>query len=285
MTKIIDIMKIYLDHVKIYKTVGTYKYYIKMYVSLTKALEALNIEYTEQIDDNFMNTLTNYYKTKTTKKNSKINDTISALITAFKFSNIQYPKRYKLRDDTESFTALSIDDIKDMFMYLNSIDIHESNKLTWKIVVYLFIETGIRLSELLDIRTENIDLKNRIIKLDHTKNGYKRYVFYDVLSEPLIKKVYDARHDKLIWNHLQNKPMTKISIWHFFSKMNKELKFNQSIHPHRLRKTFATQLLKKGCPLTTISKILGHRDIKQTMIYLQIDNRMLNDDYRTYYPY
>jgi site-specific recombinase XerD len=52
-----------------------------------------------------------------------------------------------------------------------------------------------------------------------------------------------------------------------------------------LRKTFATRLLKKGCPLTSIQKYLGHNDIKMTMIYLDIDIQMLDSDYNNYYPY
>ena len=57
------------------------------------------------------------------------------------------------------------------------------------------------------------------------------------------------------------------------------------IHCHRLRKTFATKLLKMGCPITTIQKLLGHTDIKMTMIYLEIDNTMLEMHYNEYYPY
>lgn len=72
---------------------------------------------------------------------------------------------------------------------------------------------------------------------------------------------------------------------HFFDKLNEYTKPIERIHPHRLRKTFATKLLRNGCPLTTISKLLGHKDIRQTMKYLQIDQVMLERDYNHFYPY
>ena len=72
----------------------------------------------------------------------------------------------------------------------------------------------------------------------------------------------------------------------FFDKIESYLKLNENrIHAHRLRKTFATRLLKKGCPVTTIQKLLGHTDIKMTMIYLDIDNTMIENDYFNFYPY
>jgi len=80
--------------------------------------------------------------------------------------------------------------------------------------------------------------------------------------------------------------LTAKSLEVFFEKVNINLKLGSgNIHPHRLRKTFATQLLKMGCPLPTIQRLLGHSDIKMTMIYLDIDMLLINKDYSIYYPY
>jgi site-specific recombinase XerD len=151
--------------------------------------------------------------------------------------------------------------------------------------IYLLLDTGIRFNELLNIKTKNVDITSRKILLDETKNGKKRMVSYGVLTESLIARIYNKKHVYLLWNSIQNMPLQRRSLEHFFDKMNQKLKLSQNVHAHRLRKTFATRLLKMGCPLTTIQKLLGHKSITQTMIYLEIDNEMIDKDYRAFYPY
>jgi integrase len=222
---------------------------------------------------------------KTTKKHSKINDAISCVITAFNYSDLKYPKRYKLRDDTESFRALTEEEFNQMMNYVSKLDLKQSNNLSWSLAICLFLDTGVRLSELLDLRFKNVDLDNDIILLEHTKNGKKRYAFFDTLSKDLLIKAKRKKHEHVLWNYDKNKPIDKYSLEHFFNKLNRNVDSPYRIHAHRLRKTFATKLLRNGCPLTTISKLLGHQDIRQTMIYLEIDQVMLNKDYREFYPY
>ena len=275
----------YLDHVNRYRSKGTYLYYRKSFKLIESSLYELGYYDLDDIDDLIFEELTDFLLKVTNKKNSKINDTISCLITLLNFFEVQHPKRYKLKDDTDNFKALTNQEVIILFKYLNNLDLKESNNLSWVLAIYLFLETGVRLSELLDISTRNINTEYRTILLDHTKNGYKRYVFYDDLSDTLIKKRLKMHKEKLIWNDLQNCPMTEISLRHFIDKLNKQLQFKENMHPHKLRKTFATQLLRNGCPITTISKLLGHRDIRQTMIYLQIDEMMLLEDYQKFYPY
>ena len=135
------------------------------------------------------------------------------------------------------------------------------------------------------LKNHNIDFDQKVIHLDTTKT-HKRTVKFGQLSYSLMKVLYDSKNDYLMWNRLQDKPMTAKSLEVFFIKVNNALKLSSgNIHPHRLRKTFATQLLKMGCPLPTIQRLLGHSDIKMTMIYLDIDMFLINQDYSLYYPY
>lgn len=275
----------YLTHVKKYRAHGTYLYYRKNFKVIKPIIHELQYKEEGDIDNLFFENIIDYFLSKTTKKNSKINDAISCIITAFNYNNIKYPKRYKLKDDTESFRALSEDEFNQMLNYIKSLDINKSNNLSWSLAVCLFLDTGVRLSELLDLRFKNVDLDHDIILLDHTKNGKKRYAFFDTLSKDLLIKAKKKNHEHVLWNYDKNKPIDKYSLEHFFNKINRHVDSPYRIHAHRLRKTFATKLLRKGCPLTTISKLLGHQDIRQTMIYLEIDQVMLNKDYREFYPY
>lgn len=51
------------------------------------------------------------------------------------------------------------------------------------------------------------------------------------------------------------------------------------------RKTFATELSKNGCPVTTIMKLLGHTTIEMTMVYLEINDDKISKDYKKYMPH
>ena len=101
-----------------------------------------------------------------------------------------------------------------------------------------------------------------------------------------IKLVLKKKPPYLIWNYAKNERLNRNSIFYFMDKVDENIETDGfKIHCHRLRKTFATKLLKIGCTVTTIQKLLGHIDIKMTMIYLEIDNTMLEDHYNKFYPY
>lgn len=275
----------YLLHVKKYRAKGTYSYYRKNFNVLEPILSKLHYKKTDQIDNLFFENLIDYFLSNTTKKNSKINSMMSCIITAFNFSNIIYPRRYKLKDDTESFTALSETELQRVFKYLNSLNLSQSNNLAWSLAICLFLDTGVRRAELIDMKFINVDWDHNVILLDHTKNGKKRYVFFNQLSYKLLRMAKEKNTKYIVWNYDKNKKIDRYSLEHFFDKLNRVVKPDRRIHPHRLRKTFATKMLRCGCPVTSISKLLGHSDIRQTMVYLQIDQVMLEKDYKEFYPY
>ena len=79
----------------------------------------------------------------------------------------------KLPDDTVNFRPLSEDILQRVLLYLETLDYNESNNLSWRLSIYLMLDTGVRMNELLNINSENIDLISNSIILDTTKNGKK----------------------------------------------------------------------------------------------------------------
>lgn len=276
----------YLERTKLYRSNGTYQYYLKTSKSILKALDYLKLESTSQLKKNTQMDLVRYFKTQTIKKNSQINADISFFYTVINFTaEHQMAKFEKLPDDTTGFRAINDKVLKKLVNYLKKLDINDSNYLSWTLATYLMLETGVRINEVLNIKSKNVDLISNSIILDATKNGKKRVVFFDRLSINLVKVALSHNKEYLIWNHNKDTQMNRHTIYYFFNQVNKDCNFNPRIHPHRLRKTFATNLLKAGCPLTTIQKLLGHSDIKMTMKYLEIDSAMIEKDYFDFYPY
>lgn len=277
----------YLERTYIYRSTGTYQYYVKVSRSILKALNHLNIKYIHELNSSTQTDIVLYYKNHTKKKNSQINADISFLYTVLNYNNIEHnlTKFEKLPDDTTSFRAVNDESLKNLVSYLNSLDIKESNNLSWVLSIFLFLETGVRMQELLNIKTINVDLETKSIILDETKNKKKRVVFFDVLSEKLIKEAIKKDNEYLIWNYNKNVKMNRAALFYFFNKIDANIQSDSKITAHRLRKTFATRLLKAGCPITTIQKLLGHTNIRMTMKYLEIDAAMIEKDYFTFYPY
>lgn len=285
--QLVKLINDYLNHAKLFKRKGTYDYYVKTSRALIKAFRYLEYETVNDLNQNTLVDLINYYKNQTPKKNNQINKDISFLYTVLRFHKVKHKMRdfEKLPNDRTSFRPLS-DELLDKFLlYLKTLDINESNNLSWVLSMYLMLDTGVRMNELLNIKTKNIDLPSRTIILDTTKNGTQRIVFFNTLSYDLLVKAVKNNKEYIIWNYNKNEPMNRVAIFYFMNKVFKNVDSQTKIHAHRLRKTFATKLLKMGCPVTTIQKLLGHKDIKMTMIYLEIDNTMLSDHYFNFYPY
>lgn len=277
----------YLDMVKIYRTKGTYDYYKKVSRSIIRALEYNKIIFLKDLNENSQTKIVLYFLNITKKKNSQINADISFLYTVLRFSKLEHSLTpfIKLKDDTTPFRVIDDITLKEMVKWIRTLDISLSNNLTWSLTIFLMLETGVRMNELLNIKSDNIDLTTNTIILEETKNGLRRVVFFDSLSRDLIIKSLANKKEYLIWNYSKNTRMTRAGLFYFFNLIDKELKPNIKITSHRLRKTFATRLLKNGCNITTIQKLLGHGDIKMTMKYLEVDKYMIEEDYYRHYPY
>lgn len=285
---IMDLIRDYLTHVQLYKRNGTYDYYKKISRSIEKALRHCKLENTSDLKKNSIDQIVIYFKNHTVKKNSQINADIGFLYTVLRYYDVktEIPSFTKLPDDTTSFKALNDVVLDQLLLYLKTLDTNESNYLSWRLAIYLMLDTGVRMNELLNIKTRNVDIYSRSIILETTKSGKKRVVFFNDLSYDHIIKSLKKNTEYLIWNHVKNERMNRTSIFYFMNKIADALgNRDNKIHCHRLRKTFATRLLKKGCPLTTIQKLLGHSDIKMTMVYLEIDDVMIEKDYFKFYPY
>jgi len=281
-----EVFNKHLDFVRKYRAPGTLKYYRKNHALISKALDGIGYKSTEQIDAFMFDKLVDYLMTNTDKKNSKINDALSAFRTALNRQKIELPYQSKLRDDTEPFIELSEEDTRLLLRYIKSLDLKKSNNLSWALAILLFLDTGVRLSELLDLEYRKVDFNNRMILLSHTKNGKKRYTYFGALSVDLLMEARKHKKPYVMWNYLKDERLNKRSLEHFFDKINRDLNLtgNERIHPHRLRKTFAMGMLMHGCPVTTLSVLLGHSDIRQTMNYLRIHSLMAKSDYEKYYP-
>ena len=160
-----------------------------------------------------------------------------------------------------------------------------------KTIIEVLYGTGIRVSELIELRLSNIFFKENILKVTG-KGNKERFVPLGKIALLEIKKYLNDR-DKLKINskfsdilflNRYGRQLTRSMIFKVINDSSKNAEIDKKISPHTLRHSYATHLLKNGADLRTIQLILGHESITTTEIYTHLDTFHLEDVLKKYHP-
>ena len=143
--------------------------------------------------------------------------------------------------------------------------------------------TGLRCAELTHLKVSDVDSKRMVIRVQGGKWRKDRDVMLSPkLLEELRKHWHRLRRKPSDWLfpgnrwHTANHPIDTKTVWHACDGAAKRADLKKAVHPHTLRHCFATHLLEAGADLHTIQILLGHRDLKETTIYLHLSERHLH---------
>lgn len=262
----------YLEHSKLTKKIGSYEYDKSKIYHFKKWLDS-NKRFTEleQID---IGTINDYlFHLKKTCVNNTINKHLKVLKLFYKTIDYEFEELQSIKNLKErkvSFEMIDFELLQPMKEYVLSLDDDFGNNLLYKAIFCLLVDTGARISEILAIEKSNINMKHHSILLKETKNSDERYVFFtDGLSGLIIKKIL-AKNTKgkyLLHDYIKNTNATYGQAKYFISNQLKNQFDLQKLHPHMFRHTVATYWLEHGADIHFVQKILGHRNIKSTLIY------------------
>lgn len=152
--------------------------------------------------------------------------------------------------------------------------------------------TGMRVSELVDLKLNNIDLENNLIRIMGKGSKERISPISDIATKYL--KIYIEEYRNIF---LKNKDTEYVFINNFGNKISRQGFFKnlkqistiqgikKNISPHTLRHSYATHLLKNGADLRIIQELLGHSDICTTEIYTQVINEKVKLDYENHPHY
>lgn len=159
-----------------------------------------------------------------------------------------------------------------------------------KTILELLYSSGIRISELVNIKTPNYDSEECLIRIMGKGSkerivplgDYAVNIMNDYMNNyrPLINK----KHTDYVFINNRGDKISRQFIFKVIKKEALKKGIKKDISPHTLRHTFATHLLKNGADLRIIQELLGHENISATQIYTHVTNNKLKSDYETYFP-
>ena len=283
---------VYLNVVKnySYNTISAYKHDLKDFLKYLqkKNLDLKNLN--PQVIDEYLKTLKTlgYTPFSIARKLSSLKSFFRYLIREKKFSLefIEILETPKLPFRLPK--VLSLEEIEKL---LSAPDTTTPLGFRDKTMLELLYATGLRVSELVNIKLENINLelglvrvlgkgmKERIVPVgDYALMYLKEYL--EKIRPKLVKPV----SKNYVFLNRQGKPLTRQRFWQIIKTYAKQVGLEDKASPHIIRHSFATHLLQGGADLRSLQLMLGHSSLNTTQIYTHLDIQNLKNIYEKYHP-
>lgn len=180
---------------------------------------------------------------------------------------------------------------KDINLLLN-IELNDKFDYRNKAMIEVLYATGLRISELVNLKINNINFdqdyiktlgkgsKERIVPIGEYAKYYLKIYLYTYRNDFLRNK-----ESEYVFISNQGKKMTRQTFFILLKKLAKKQGIKTDFSPHTLRHSFATHLLKYGADLRSIQELLGHSSISTTQIYTHVENEKLKNEYKNFHPH
>ena len=146
--------------------------------------------------------------------------------------------------------------------------------------------TGMRISELVNLKITDIDMNRSVIKVMGKGSKERLIPFGESASEALFNylKTRKDSSSKEVFISNRGRKITRVAFWQRIKVYLLRENLKISISPHTLRHAFATHLLNRGADLRSVQLLLGHSDLSTTQIYTHIAKQRLGDVLKKHHP-
>ena len=153
------------------------------------------------------------------------------------------------------------------------------------LIMQTLAKTGLRASELGNLKVRDIDFQAELITVREGKGGKDRVIpLHPQLSEWLHEWL-SGSVDGYVFLSQQGNPISTRTLNNIVRKYAKRAGIPAELaHPHTFRHTFAVQCLKAGMNLRTVQKMLGHASLTTTQIYLDVTGEDIKEDFQAHLP-
>lgn len=179
----------------------------------------------------------------------------------------------------------------DVEILLASPDLHSPLGLRDKAMLELLYATGLRVSELVNLQRQQINLHVGVLRITG-KGGKERLVPVGEQALQALQRYWQAGRkcgqaasaDEVVFVSQQGRAMTRQTFWHRIKGYARQAGITQPLSPHVLRHAFATHLLNHGADLRAVQMMLGHSDLSTTQIYTHVAQQRLQALHRQHHP-
>ncbi|MDE6107760.1 MAG: site-specific tyrosine recombinase XerD [Oscillospiraceae bacterium] len=179
---------------------------------------------------------------------------------------------------------------KEVELFLEQPDPRDAKGCRDKAMLELLYATGIRVSELIDLNMEHLNLSAGFLRCV-TKKKERIIPLYAAAVRALTDYIEHVRpqlieqpNERALFVNMNGSRMSRQGFWKIIKHYQDMAEIKKEITPHTLRHSFAAHLLENGADLRSIQEMLGHADISSTQVYTQVINQKLKDVYIKAHP-
>ena len=276
----------------------------KRYITYTKGLSENTVKgYISDIvkflnfikKKNINNELLNEYLIDLNKKKSSQKTKqrfMSSLIQYINWYNEKHPNNKIIVDRVDIKSGVYLPDTVQIEEINKLIDYYDHNNFLNsrnKTLIDFLYSTACRVSEVCTVKISDIDFDDNFIIV--TGKGSKQRIIplgtklkLNLLDYINIRRKYLDRDINTLFLTKNKKSMERTSVFRVVKKTAINVGINESIHPHTLRHSAATQMLEAGCDLRTLQEFLGHSSVSTTQIYTKLTKEFISEVFQESHP-
>ncbi|PHK49251.1 site-specific tyrosine recombinase XerD [Staphylococcus edaphicus] len=214
------------------------------------------------------------------------------------FHQFALRERYAAKDPTVLIETPKYDrklpdvlEINEVLALLETPNLSKSNGYRDRTMLELLYATGMRVSELIQIELEDVNLimgfvkvfgkgnKERIVPLGDTVIEYLK-TYIETVRPQLLKQTVT----NVLFLNMHGKSLSRQAIWKMIKQNGIKANITKTLTPHTLRHSFATHLLENGADLRAVQEMLGHSDISTTQLYTHVSKSQIRKMYNEFHP-
>ncbi len=292
--KLLKLQDEYLEYSKRFKSAGTYRFDKSHLPVIVDFLIEHGVQDTKQINFKILHDFIDHSRLNSNTNNT-INKRIALLNRAIAF--MVKTKRCapsiiasfpKLKEIDKRFSVVTEEQMKLIIHHMMSKP-SDFKGLRDKCIVFLFIDTGIRLSELTAIKTKNVDLENRVILLEETKSKKERHVYFSDITGDFLKnyinKLRDEEDIESLFRNSQDtsEPLMYLGVIRVLHRIRDELGLKK-LSSHMIRHSYGTLAYKLKISMLFTKATMGHTRVEMTERYVHYDLQTNRKIYERFSP-
>ena len=168
-------------------------------------------------------------------------------------------------------------------------DLSTKKGLMHRSILEIFYSTGLRISELAEIKTKNLDLNKNILKVLGKGNKERIVIIGKIASESIKNYLRVSKNSDNIYLYpSSNKMNSHVSVSYIYKMVKKyltKITNDEKMSPHSLRHSFATHLLDNGADIMSVKELLGHEDLSSTQVYTHVSIDKIKKIYKQSHPH